>query len=65
MQGFVPDMQRYVHDVPTAGGRYVTANGALWPLFDVLFANPARLASSSASSAAGSGRPPSRPAPDR
>lgn len=45
MQGFVPDMQRYVHNVPTAGGRYVTANGALWPLFDVLFANPARLAS--------------------
>jgi TRAP-type C4-dicarboxylate transport system substrate-binding protein len=45
IQGFELDMHRYVHDVPVPGARYVTANVALWPLFDVLFANPARLAS--------------------
>jgi len=45
IQGFELDMQRYVHSVPVLSARYVTANVALWPLFDVLFANPARLAS--------------------
>lgn len=45
MQRFEPDMPRYVHDAPKGGGRHVTANVTLWPLFDVLFANPARLAS--------------------
>jgi TRAP-type C4-dicarboxylate transport system substrate-binding protein len=45
IQGFELDMPRYVHDVPVPSARYVTANVALWPLFDVLFANPARLAS--------------------
>jgi TRAP-type C4-dicarboxylate transport system substrate-binding protein len=45
IQGFELDVQRYVHDVPVPSARYVTANVALWPLFDVLFANPARLAS--------------------
>jgi TRAP-type transport system periplasmic protein len=45
IQGFELDMQRYVHNVPTQSARYVTANVALWPLFDVLFADPARLAS--------------------
>jgi TRAP-type C4-dicarboxylate transport system substrate-binding protein len=45
IQGFELDMQRYVHNVPVPSARYVTANVALWPLFDVLFANPARLAS--------------------
>jgi TRAP-type C4-dicarboxylate transport system substrate-binding protein len=44
IQGFELDMQRYVHNVPTQSARYVTANVALWPLFDVLFANPARFA---------------------
>ena len=34
-----------MHNVPVPSARYVTANVALWPLFDVLFANPARLAS--------------------
>jgi TRAP-type transport system periplasmic protein len=45
IQGFELDLQRYVQDVPVASARYVTANVTLWPLFDVLFANPARLAS--------------------
>ena len=45
IQGFELDMLRYVHNVPVPSARYVTANVALWPLFDVLFANPARLAS--------------------
>ncbi len=45
IQGFELDMQRYVHNVLVPSARYVTANVALWPLFDVLFANPARLAS--------------------
>jgi TRAP-type C4-dicarboxylate transport system substrate-binding protein len=44
IQGFEFDVRRYLHDVlvPVA---YVTANMTLWPQFDVLFANPARLAS--------------------
>jgi TRAP-type C4-dicarboxylate transport system substrate-binding protein len=45
IQGFELDMQRYVHNVPVPSARYVAANVALWPLFDVLFANPARFAS--------------------
>jgi TRAP-type C4-dicarboxylate transport system substrate-binding protein len=44
IQGFEGDVQLYVQSVPTASARYVTANVALWPQFDVLFANPARLA---------------------
>ena len=38
-------MPRYVHLGLVASARYVTANVVLWPQFDVLFANPARLAS--------------------
>jgi TRAP-type C4-dicarboxylate transport system substrate-binding protein len=45
IQGFELDMLRYVSNVPVLSARYVTANVTLWPLFDVLFANPARLAS--------------------
>jgi len=45
IQGFEFDVQRYGHDVPASSARYVTANAVLWPQFDVLFANPARLAS--------------------
>ncbi|HEX9356324.1 MAG TPA: TRAP transporter substrate-binding protein DctP, partial [Streptosporangiaceae bacterium] len=45
MQGFELGVQRYVHLGLAASARYVTANVALWPQFDVLFANPARLAS--------------------
>ena len=45
IQGFEFDVQRYVHNVPASSARYVTANAVLWPQFDVLFANPARLAS--------------------
>jgi TRAP-type C4-dicarboxylate transport system substrate-binding protein len=45
IQGFELDVLRYVHDVSVPSARYVTVNVALWPLFDVLFANPARLAS--------------------
>jgi TRAP-type C4-dicarboxylate transport system substrate-binding protein len=45
IQGFELDKPRYVHNVPVPSARYVTTNVALWPLFDVLFANPARLAS--------------------
>jgi TRAP-type C4-dicarboxylate transport system substrate-binding protein len=45
IQGFELDVGRYVHNVPASSARYVTANVALWPQFDVLFANPARLAS--------------------
>jgi TRAP-type C4-dicarboxylate transport system substrate-binding protein len=45
IEGFELDMHRYVNDVPVPSARYVTANVVLWPLFDVLFANPARLAS--------------------
>ncbi len=45
IQGFELDVQRYVQFGLAASARYVTANVALWPQFDVLFANPARLAS--------------------
>jgi TRAP-type C4-dicarboxylate transport system substrate-binding protein len=45
IQGFELDLQRYADNVPTQSARYVTGNVVLWPLFDVLFANPARLAS--------------------
>ena len=44
IQGFELDMFRYLSNVPVLSARYVTANVTLWPLFDVLFANPARLA---------------------
>jgi TRAP-type C4-dicarboxylate transport system substrate-binding protein len=44
IQGFEFDVRRYLRDV-LAPGAYVTANVTLWPQFDVLFANPARLAS--------------------
>jgi TRAP-type C4-dicarboxylate transport system substrate-binding protein len=45
IQGFELDMQRYAENVPALSARYVTGNVVLWPLYDVLFANPARLAS--------------------
>jgi TRAP-type C4-dicarboxylate transport system substrate-binding protein len=45
IQGFELDVPRYVHNGLVTSARYVTANVALWPQFDVLFANPARLAS--------------------
>jgi len=45
IQGFELDVRGYVHNLPVAAARYVTANVALWPLFDVLVANPGRLAS--------------------
>lgn len=45
IQGFELDLHRYVNDVPAPSARYVTLNVRLWPLFDVVFANPARLAS--------------------
>ena len=45
IQGFELDMRTYVHLGLVASARYVTANVVLWPQFDVLFANPARLAS--------------------
>jgi len=45
IQGFELDVQRYVHLGLAARAPYVTANVALWPQFDVLVANPARLAS--------------------
>jgi TRAP-type C4-dicarboxylate transport system substrate-binding protein len=45
IRGFELDMQGYVHLGLVTGARYVTANVVLWPQFDVLFANPARLAS--------------------
>ena len=45
IQGFELDAQRYVHNVLVQSARFVTVNVTLWPLFDVLFANPARLAS--------------------
>jgi TRAP-type C4-dicarboxylate transport system substrate-binding protein len=44
IQAFEFDVSRYARDVLTRGA-YVTANVTLWPQFDVLFANPARLAS--------------------
>jgi TRAP-type C4-dicarboxylate transport system substrate-binding protein len=45
IQGFELGLPRYVHVVPVPSARYVTANVVLWPLFDVLFANPARMGS--------------------
>jgi TRAP-type C4-dicarboxylate transport system substrate-binding protein len=45
IQGFELDVHTYVRLELVASARYVTANVALWPQFDVLFANPARLAS--------------------
>jgi TRAP-type C4-dicarboxylate transport system substrate-binding protein len=45
IQGFELDMRTYVHLGLVSSARYVTANVVLWPEFDVLFANPARLAS--------------------
>ena len=45
IQGFELDISRYVHDVGPVGKLYVTANEVLWPQFDVLVANPRRLAS--------------------
>src|SRR5262250_578581 len=45
IQGFELDAQRYVHNVAVQNARYFTANVTLWPLFDVLLGNPARLAS--------------------
>jgi TRAP-type C4-dicarboxylate transport system substrate-binding protein len=45
IQGFELDVQRYVQLGLVASARYVTTNVVLWPQFDVLFANPARLAS--------------------
>jgi len=44
IQGFEIDIWRYPRDV-VVNSAYVAANVALWPQFDVLFANPARLAS--------------------
>jgi TRAP-type transport system periplasmic protein len=46
IQGFELDLSRYVHLAGLAtGAPYVAANVALWPEFDVLIANPRRLAS--------------------
>jgi TRAP-type transport system periplasmic protein len=45
IQGFELDVQRYVTQGLAADARYITPNVVLWPQFDVLFANPARLAS--------------------
>ena len=45
IQGFELDMQGYVHLGLVTSAPYVTANVVLWPQFDVLFADPARLAS--------------------
>jgi len=45
IQGFELDVQRYARFGEAASAPYVTANVVLWPQFDVLFANPARLAS--------------------
>jgi TRAP-type C4-dicarboxylate transport system substrate-binding protein len=45
IQGFEFDVQRYLRLGLAARAPYVTANVVLWPQFDVLVANPARLAS--------------------
>lgn len=45
IQAFELDVQRYARMGLAARAPYVTANVVLWPQFDVLFANPARLAS--------------------
>ena len=44
IQAFEFDVRRYLHDVLVAHA-YITVNVTLWHMFDVLFANPARLAS--------------------
>jgi len=45
IQGFELDVQRYARFGEAASAPYVTSNVVLWPQFDVLFANPGRLAS--------------------
>jgi len=45
IQAFELDVQRYARMGLAARAPYVTANVVLWPQFDVLVANPARLAS--------------------
>lgn len=45
IQGFELGIRAYVILGLAASARYVTANVILWPQFDVLFANPVRLAS--------------------
>jgi TRAP-type C4-dicarboxylate transport system substrate-binding protein len=45
IQGFELDLRRYVEMGLVALARYVAVNVALWPQFDVLFANPGRFAS--------------------
>ena len=45
IQAFELDVQRYARRDLAARAPYVTANVVLWPQFDVLVANPARLAS--------------------
>ncbi len=45
IQGFELDVQGYVKLGLATKAPYVAANVALWPQFDVLFANPGRLAS--------------------
>jgi TRAP-type C4-dicarboxylate transport system substrate-binding protein len=45
IQGFEFDVQRYAQLGLVTSAQYVTANVVLWPLFDVLFVNPARVAS--------------------
>jgi TRAP-type C4-dicarboxylate transport system substrate-binding protein len=45
IQGFELDLRRYVEMGLVAEARYVAVNVTLWPQFDVLFANPGRLAS--------------------
>jgi TRAP-type C4-dicarboxylate transport system substrate-binding protein len=46
IQGFELDVRRYVTAVGSVAGKvYVAANVVLWPQFDVLIANPHRLAS--------------------
>jgi TRAP-type C4-dicarboxylate transport system substrate-binding protein len=41
--GFEMNLQLYEHNVAPPRAPYVTANVTLWPLTDVLFANPGRL----------------------
>lgn len=45
IQGFELDVRRYVRLGLVREAPYVTANVALWPQFDVVFANPGRLGS--------------------
>jgi TRAP-type transport system periplasmic protein len=45
IQGFELDLRRYVQMGLVPVARHVAVNVALWPQFDVLFANPDRLAS--------------------